>query len=225
MKAAGIVAACTLFAASARADGMEPFNGQWIALGASHAWSAPFTFSVRHSGPDLRGHARTDGYSGVAATGHNWQYGTGVIGVELAGRFGAEDFAARHVAAVQSFLIGPVVGTSRKTFNVDLDSSIHAALRIGAAFDQTMLYAKVGAGIAHSSQSATASAVIGTISSFFSASADDWTASLIFGVGLEHNFGRLFGRIEAQAEAVDRPNADATFHWSGRGAVLIGVRF
>ena len=216
------------------------FQGFYAALGGSYGLGAPFNFSVFDTLQFFQGTASPHGASFVGSLGYNLQISHAVVGVEFSGRFGQEHFAASNTATVNDPL--GIIGTSTASYAFNVDSSVHAALRAGLAVNDTLLFAKAGAGIAHFSQTATSQGAATNCQTInfntnpiscvlrqpivlgHALSQSGWLPSLLFGLGIEHNFGPFFGRIEAEAEATSRFTTSPDLFWSARAMAAVGVR-
>jgi opacity protein-like surface antigen len=162
-----------------------------------------------------RGDASVQGLSGTAAAGFNMTFGPLLIGLELDGRWGDER-AATTKAVDDAFT--PNIGASIQTYEIKSDAAVHLSGRIGATIDQTLVYGKIGFGLAHISERFTAddtglfvcspnanlfpcttNRIFGGAGTVVS---ENWVPSFVGGVGLEQNWGRFFVRLGAEAEAV-----------------------
>ena len=220
----------------------RPFHRAYVAAGGSYGIGDLVNFFV--ADPiffGFSGQGAPKGASFVGAGGFNLQTGHLVVGLELSGRYGSEKFDQSFTAfTARQF---GVIGSSTATYRVNLDSSVHAAVRAGFAIDDTMIFAKAGAGVAHFNETSTslvnasictAAAIVAgqivctarvPITSAPPTARNAWLPSLLFGLGIEHNFGPVFGRLEAEAEVTKRYNDPTESFWTARAMAAIGVRF
>jgi SOS-response transcriptional repressor LexA len=170
--------------------------------------------------------ADAHGASLSGSLGYNIQFGNLVTGLELSGRYGRESFSDTGPLRSANFGETSLTGTATPSSGFNVDASIHAAIRAGLAFGDTLAFVKAGAGIAHASEF-TRSDVNGTrcdLSGFAGntlvcvqrsqlpspvSSNQAWVPSVLFGLGIEHNFGPIFGRVEVEAEGISRFNQNA----------------
>lgn len=159
----------------------------------------------------------------------------------MSGRYGREGFS--KIGPVQTVNTLGVIGSSTPSVSYNVDASVHAAIRAGLAFGDTLAFVKAGAGIAHTNQvtrsdltgaRCTAVGFVGgaTVCTQQSPLVSvlnenrSWVPSVLFGLGIEHNFGPVFGRIEAEAEAISHFNqAQQPWFWTARAMAAVGVRF
>jgi hypothetical protein len=209
-----------------------PFTGFYIAGGATAAVSEPRGVFLVTPPPDVEIFSATEnphGFSGLVAGGYNIQLGSFVTGLELRGRFGPE----RATSGGQ--LTSPATATFDVSHEFNVDAAAHLAARFGVAFGPTLIFGYFGVGAAHTFESSqivgsgvlctnflcTTTAPAG--SSFTEVS--QWQPSLLFGTGLEHNFGPVFGRFFGEAEGIKGPAGNADFFWTARAGAMIGYRF
>ena len=134
------------------------------------------------------------------------------------------------------------------------DAGVHAAIRGGAVFDNLLVFGKLGVGASHVSENfsinetgvqrcvafdtfgncVTFGGPTGTSARIQTAS---WLPSVLFGLGVEKNWGAFFARLSADFEAFNHKStnvfgpgisgASGVDHmtWTTRGTALIGVRF
>jgi hypothetical protein len=219
-----------------------PFHGAYATIGGAYGLGAPVTLFTNDQ---IQGFSATEaphGPSLIGSLGYNIQIGYLVTGLELSGRYGREGFSKTGPLASANFSTGPI-GTSLPSVSYNVDASVHAAIRAGLAFGNTLMFVKAGAGIAHVNQ-VTRSDLTGTRCDAIGFVGGNivctqrtplvsivnenraWAPSVLFGVGIEHNFGPIFARIETEAEAVSRFNqAQEPWFWSARAMAAVGVRF
>jgi opacity protein-like surface antigen len=195
------------------------------------------------------GQVAPQGWLGTAAAGYNMQYGSWLGGLELSGRWG-EEGAERHVRSIILRNGAPQPGAVDHNYQFRSDAGVSLAVRAGIVLDRTLIFGKLGVGIAHAedrfSFQGSGIVCIPSCSPIGSAelSVARWSPSLVAGVGLEHNIGRLFLRVGADLEgiyglkgmSVTPPSgispggnasgsASSEDFWTTRGTALVGFRF
>jgi len=206
-----------------------PFAGFYAAIGGSYGHTQSREFYFADIFKLTRGELTASGASAIGALGYNIQSGDLVIGVELAGRFGRE--SGTFSEFVPSFV------PNTRTFAYNYDASVHGFLRAGLASGDTLVFARAGAGLTHYTETLqTTGGGFGPVL----ISTDEWLPSLIFGLGIEQNFGRAFVRAGVDAEGVAQTRRLATtnapslnnpitggseFFWTARAMAAAGVRF
>lgn len=237
----------------------NPFDGYYAAIGGGYGIATrrdAFASGNYISGSGNLSLPTTEGASADFVVGRNIALGWGLVGIELDGRFGG-DRGSSVTTGFPSFPT-PAVGTGTLGYKYRNDAAVHAAIRVGATFNDFMIFAKAGAGASRARETFTADErgisliICPNLSPFSfscflpgapapginSAQTISWLPSAIFGVGVEKNWGPVYGRLGADFEATNHPttNAFATgvsggssaagqLTWTARGTALIGVRF
>jgi hypothetical protein len=238
----------------------NPFDGYYAAIGGGYgvgtrrdaSASGNYTFGAFRSNLSL---PTTEGASADFVVGRNIALGWGLIGIEIDGRFGGD----RGSSIIPSFPDFPqaAVGTGTLSYKYRNDAAVHAGIRGGVVFDDLLVFAKAGVGASRIRESFTADerglslficpALSPSNSCFFPGAPApglngvqvvSWLPSAIFGVGIEKNWGPMFGRLGADFEAINHPTTSASapgvsgsssaagqLTWTARGTALIGVRF
>jgi hypothetical protein len=166
-------------------------------------------------------------------------FGPALIGIELDGRWGEEKFTQAN-KVVNTNGIGPA-GTISYGYTFKNDAGLHLSARLGAVFEGTLIFGKVGAGASRIrdefSTDQTNATRCSSINFFVvpnvctvpapggsgSYAQTRWAPSLIFGVGAERNIGAFFLRGGVEAETIaqnafsfTQPTANG---WSFSGSV------
>jgi len=220
-----------------------PFQGAYASIGGAYGLGSPVnlsSFDAVQSVYQVTGSPH--GASIVGSVGYNIQFGNLVTGLELSGRYGRENFGdTGPLVSVNNGQFG-VVGTSVSSSGFNVDASVHAAIRAGLAFGDTLIFAKAGAGMAHANEfarsqvNATFCQTSGFAGNDFvclqrsplgsvSMSNQAWVPSILFGLGIEHNLGPVFGRVEVEAEGISRFNQTLDWYWTARAMASVGVHF
>lgn len=179
------------------------------------------------------------GASFTGSAGYNMQHGNWVFGGDLAGRIGNETIK-RSRRSANTF--GFTAVTISESQQIGTTASVHAAARAGYAIGDALLFVKVGAGGTefqrHLQTQASATfcqtfafvngALICTQTTTNQSATGlrwkEWLPSVVVGGGIEHNFNRLFVRLEGEAEAIfDWPFRNDPY-WVARAKALIGIR-
>jgi hypothetical protein len=212
----------------------NPFLGGYAAIGGAYGVGSPRTFSATSafgglgSDPGFFGNASPAGWSGVAVAGVNMTFGPALVGIELDGRAGEENFSSEGVRANNSGLTP--AGAIFYRYNFSNDAGVHLSGRLGAVFGDTLIFGKLGAGASRikdgfavdqraafrCSFSTFVPSVFDPATLTFSPSftvcnapltggagsfvQTRWVPSLVLGVGAERNFGALFARGAVEAE-------------------------
>lgn len=232
----------------------NPFDGYYVGVGGGYA------IATGRDGASLFGlfsqafFASTSmhGANASVVAGRNIAVGWGIIGGEVSGRWSDEKFQDSQQARLDccglSFLGAPGLGT----YSYRNDAGIHAAIRAGAVFDDLLVFGKVGVGATRVSEAFTldergiqrciefnfggcvAYSAPGSLSRIQTAS---WLPSVLFGLGVEKNWGPFFGRLSADFEAFNHKSTSVSgagisgssgvdhMSWTTRGTALIGARF
>jgi len=220
-----------------------PFHGAYVSIGGAYGLGSPVNLSTFDGIQQIYSVTGSPhGPSVVGSVGYNIQFGHLVTGLELSGRYGRERFSdTGPVVSVNGGEFG-LIGTSSPSSGFNVDSSVHAAIRAGLAFGDTLAFVKAGAGMAHANEFARSDVkgtrcdfsifVVdrfvcgqrGTLASIVNEN-NAWLPSVLFGLGIEHNFGPVFGRIEVEAEGISRFNQNLDLYWTARAMAAIGYRF
>jgi hypothetical protein len=220
-----------------------PFHGAYVGVGGAYGLGSPVNLSTFDGIQQLYSVTGSPhGPSVVGSVGYNIQYGHLVMGLELSGRYGRERFSDSGPVFTGSGGEFGVIGTSSPSSGFNVDASLHASTRAGLAFGDTLAFVKAGAGMAHTNEFARSDvkatrcdfgvfvgntfvcgqrSVLPSIVNENSA----WLPSVLFGLGIEHNFGPVFGRIEIEAEGVSRFNQTLDWYRTARAMAAVGVRF
>ncbi len=210
----------------------NPFHGAYAAIGGSYGLSSDRnSFSSFSSPPVFTSTSvsvHPSGPSAVATIGYNLAFERWLIGIELDGRWGAEQARISAANNVCCTLL-----TATQTYQYNNDAAVHVSGRIGASIDDTLIFAKLGLGGSHITEKYTYTDTV----RFAAIMKSIWVPSAIFGVGIEQNFGRAFARVSAELEAISAaslqtagsPLSGSSFadgaSWTARGSGMIGVRF
>jgi hypothetical protein len=226
----------------------NPFDGYYAAVGGGYGVGSGRDGVV--AGPlEISGIALTStaGPNVTAALGRNIAFGWGIVGLEIDARWAAEKGAG---------VVSPIdfqnVGTPLLSYSYKDDAGVHGAIRVGATFDDLLIFAKAGLGATRVTESFTADernvrrclvlgpsgcVVVGPASTLGTVQTSSWLPSAIFGVGLEKNWGPVFARLGADLEAFNHATTSAAapgvrgsstsgqIMWTTRGTAMIGVRF
>jgi hypothetical protein len=234
--------------APALAPVRNPFDGYYAAIGGGYGVgsgrdaiiSGPFTISsipiTSISGPNAS-----------VVAGRNIAIGWGIVGVEVDARWSRER-GASAASPTSSFLY---LGAPLLSYSYNNDAGIHASIRVGATFDDLLIFAKAGLGANRINESFTADernvrqcfaglsicGVLGTQGSLNAVQTTSWLPSAVFGVGVEKNWGPVFARLNADLEAFNHATSFAAalgvsgsstasqIMWTTRGTAMIGFRF
>jgi hypothetical protein len=237
----------------------NPFDGYYAAIGGGYGAGTRRDASLQGrftSGfQDQLSLPTTAGASGDFAVGRNIALGWGLVGLELDGRLGGEGGSSTAVSSPEFFTAAS--GTAVSSYKYRNDAAFHAAVRVGAVFDDLMIFAKAGIGATRIRETFTSDER--GISLFIcpersplngcyapgiappglnSTQVTSWLPSAIFGLGVEKNWGPVFGRLGADFEAVNHPttwvvapgisgssSGAGQLTWTARGTAMIGVRF
>jgi hypothetical protein len=229
----------------------NPFDGYYAAIGGGYGvGSGRDTFEI--IGPITRAGGALTSVQGPNLSfvvGRNIAIGWGLVGIELDARWSNE----RATSATDSFgYFNNLVTPGRSSYTSNNDAGIHASLRLGATFDDLLLFAKAGVGATRIAETFTADergaqycimfginacdvlSPPGTLRSIKTAS---WVPSANFGVGVEKNWGSVYGRLSADLEAFNHSatsvnaggltgsSSSAQIMWTTRGTAMVGVRF
>jgi hypothetical protein len=226
----------------------NPFDGYYAAIGGGYGVGSGRDGVV--AGPlDTAGVALTStaGPNASAVLGRNVAFGWGIVGLELDARWMGEK--ATGTISPGPF---PNFGIPVMTYSYKNDAAVHAAIRVGATFDDLLVFAKAGLGATHVSESFTADernvtqclvfglggcVAFGPPSTLGTVQTSSWLPSAIFGVGVEKNWGPVFARLGADLEAFNHATSSAAapgvrgssassqIMWTTRGTAMIGLRF
>jgi hypothetical protein len=227
------------------------FHGAYAAIGGSYGWSDNRTASSEYFRyfesvpPGFGIHVASTspvhttfaaGASAIAAVGYNLAFDRWLVGVELDGRWGNEE--AKKASGTTALLIE--FGTqlpSTHTYHYKNEAGFHISGRIGATFADTLIFGKLGIGASHIVETYSFS-LTPSGGLFTSARSSAWAPSMIFGAGLEQNFGVAFARVSAELEAISASSlkTEAGAYLNGastadgmsltsRAMGMVGVRF
>jgi hypothetical protein len=185
--------------------------------------------------------------------GRNIAVGWGVIGVEVDARWSKEESSFSGSSFNNGGCCFSALGQGSYTYRND--AGLHASIRAGATFDDVFIFAKAGVGATRINEifaldernvrqcltfdfSAGACLSFGPPGSLMATKVISWLPSAIFGLGIEKNWGSVFGRLDAEIEAFNHPAATLVFGqpisgnatsnhttMNARGSAMIGVRF
>jgi hypothetical protein len=220
-----------------------PFQGAYATIGGAYSLGSPINLSSFDAVQQVYSVTGSPhGASVVGSFGYNIQFGNLVTGLEVSGRYGRESFSdAGPLVSVNGGEFG-IIGTSTSSSGFNVDASVHAAIRTGLAFGETLAFVKAGAGMAHASEFARSNVNATRCDGFgfvgntpvcslrtplpsVVSENQAWVPSVLFGLGIEHNFGPVFGRVEVEAEGISRFNQNLDLYWTARAMALVGVRF
>lgn len=178
--------------------------------------------------------------------GRNVAFGWGLVGLELDTRWSKEQ-GSRATTIVDQF---PNVGTAQYGYRYTNDAGLHALIRVGATFDDLLIFARAGIGASRISESFTADernlrpcsfsftgCTPGPAGDLGAVSITSWVPSAVFGLGAEQNWGSVYARLGADLEAFNHAATSASaakvtgtssasqIMWTTRGTAMIGVRF
>jgi hypothetical protein len=227
------------------------FAGTYVALGGGYGVesgrssyvSGYFTsgapFSVTPSG----GH-------GSVAVGHDIAVGSGIVGLEFGGRFEGE--SQRETAISAPFQFSAIAGSASTSYSFKNDIGLHLALRGGLTFDDLLIFGKVGVGASRIAESFASDergiaitfctpgvfispcyGPVATPPGLRTSNVTSWVPSALLGVGVEKQWGPVFGRVGADFEAFNLPttttivgsSSSAQITWVTRGTAMVGYRF
>lgn len=187
----------------------------------------------------------------TAVAGRNLGFNWGIVGIEVDGRWLGE-------TASRSNTIFPGIldsGSGVSSYRYENDIAAHASLRVGVVYGDSMIFAKAGLGAVRATErfrADTTGILFCDPAKFpifgFSCSPtrfggltteriETWAPSVILGLGVEQNWGSLFGRLGVDVEASNHRTTTAsnptTFFgsnvdqltWATRGTAMIGYRF
>jgi hypothetical protein len=232
----------------------NPFGGYYAAIGGGYGLATGRDFA-NVSGTVTQAFfnpTSTQGPNASIVAGRNIAIGWGVIGGEISGRWSGEKFQDRQQAG--SFCCSVVNMPGLSTYTYRNDAGIHASIRAGVALDDTFVFAKAGVGATRVSETFTidergvqrclAFDFFGNCTSFGPPSSSfshlhavSWLPSVLFGLGVEKNWGAFFARLSADFEAFNHKSTSVFgagisggsgvdhITWTTRGTALIGVRF
>lgn len=251
------LALTTLGTGGAAAQGT--FDGAYVAVGASAGIAGTRSYSIYDSYPLFTGSGglvQPRGFSGVAIAGFNIIRRDVLFGLEIDGRFGRESASTSDSVDYTQYVYYGGSGFVSHNYTISNDYSSHISGRIGATFRDTLIFLKAGIGVSQiteSAQSDARSAYVcvnvgcpggrfGNVGAF---SVSTWLPSVTAGIGIEQNFGRWFGRLAGEIEAINLgshsetirtsrsdsfsvnfgASANSDLFWSSRVTGSIGVRF
>jgi hypothetical protein len=232
----------------------NPFDSYYVAIGGGYGVGtrrdASLSGNFTSGFPDAMSLPTTAGASADFAVGRNLVFGWGMVGLELDGRFGGE--GGGSTAASLPFL-SATSGAAISSYKYRNDAGVHAAIRTGVVFDDLLIFGKAGLGASRIRENFTSDerGILVTVCPapgpcFFNPTTPglnsiviaSWLPSAIFGLGVEKNWGSVFGRFGADFEAANHPTTLVTtpgisgssssagqLTWTARGTAMIGVRF
>jgi hypothetical protein len=230
------------------AQARNPFDGYYAAIGGGYGVGSGRDGLV--AGPLVTGLVTLTSTAGPNVTtvlGRNIAFGWGIVGLELDARWAAE-----KGTGTVSPLNFPNVGTPLLSYSYKDDAGVHAVIRVGATFDDLLIFAKAGLGATRVTESFTADernvrqcfsfgpggcVVLGPPGTLGAVQTSSWLPSAILGVGVEKNWGPVFVRFGADLEAFNHATTSVSatgvrgsststqIMWTTRGTAMIGVRF
>jgi hypothetical protein len=209
----------------------NPFDGFYIAGGGTYGWSTGRPFSTASSSifpsvavnPQSNGDALASGPSGVVAAGYNVTTGRLLFGLEADARFGRESWSTTGVTTASALPTSTGSnGIATASYTINSNFAAHLSARAGGMIGDTLVFAKLGVGVTHVTNSHKVDATgLSSCTAFSmplpfvpgvcsqrgfggagSLDFEQWLPSLLFGVGAERNFGQFFARVNAEAEMV-----------------------
>jgi hypothetical protein len=225
--------------------GRNPFDGYYAAVGGGYG-----LISGRSVFNGIDPFDSAGGGFVSAIAGRNIGFNWGIVGIEIDGRWLGE---TKNVS--RAILTGNLdTGIGLNSYQYQNDLGAHAALRVGFTYGDTLIFAKGGAGVARVTEKFSndtsgihfcdpalvpiflipfCSSRVGTLDV---AKATTWVPSAIVGIGVEQNWGPIFGRLGVDFEAASHRTTTAPpgsffgstadqLTWATRGSALIGVRF
>jgi hypothetical protein len=198
--------------------------------------------------------------------GYNVQLGQFLTGIEIAGRLGSENFNRSFGpdAARFSSTYPDLGGRLTASYQYRSDAGINVAARAGVTFGDTLIFTKVGLGMARTEDRFRweGRGIYCTRTEFVSGRGEvctesasvpsaeislaRWSPSLLAGLGIEHNIGRLFVRGSAEMEGIKgiqsfsevtslgglgwasggvTSNGQSDLYWTARAMGMVGFRF
>lgn len=249
---------------SARPVTRSNFDGLYAAIGGGYGASTGRTFDV--SGPfsyrtNFWGYGdklgTMDGPSGKFTVGGNIANGWGLVGLEFQGRFFGEGADLGKQFTAHGYY--GVTGLATYSYKYRNDAGLHTAIRAGVIAGDTLIFAKLGVGASRVTETFTAderglSVTYCSNSRYYyydcvfpgttppgyaSTKVSTWLPSAVIGLGVEQNWGRLFGSMGAEFEFFNHTSTDlrrgpngvfggsssAQLTWTARGTAMVGVRF
>lgn len=222
----------------------NPFDGYYAAIGGGYG-----VVSERSAYP-LGAFDSTTGGSINAVAGRNIGFSWGVVGIEVDGRWLGEKVSLPSV-----FLPGFLdTGIGFNQYRYQNDLALHAALRLGVSFGDSLVFAKAGFGVNRITEQFTVdntgilfcdparftmfvSCSPTRFGSLSDARVATWVPSAILGLGIEQNWGPIFARFGVDFEAIHHRTTNTgppfffssaagdSITWATRGTALLGVRF
>jgi hypothetical protein len=224
----------------------NPFDGYYVAIGGGYGVASGRDVFVTGTTFDS-----AKGGSVNVVAGRNIGFDWGIVGIEVDGRWLGET-ATSSATILPSFFLDSGSGLAGYRYQGDL--AAHAALRVGVNYGDSMVFAKAGIGVSRITETFVSDTTgihycdpalfpifgFSCSPSHFgginSAKITTWVPSAIFGLGVEQNWGPLFGRLGVDFEATNhrRTTGDRALFfgssvdqltWTTRGTAMIGVRF
>jgi opacity protein-like surface antigen len=220
------------------------FEGWYAAVGGGYGVTGPRQVQINSQFGFVSGlfdTAYSSGWSVSGLSGYNVMVGRWLFGIELDGRFSNERGQAEQInSGPNSF--GLLSGMERLRYEIKSDAGVHLSGRIGATFENTLVFAKLGAGVTHVAEAFIDDASNAAFSFCTpctpqigvsrGASKSAWLPSSIFGFGVEQNFGAIFVRGQGEIEAAQLQetrhfagSSTSNLYWTARAMGMVGVRF
>lgn len=200
----------------------NPFAGFYAALGGGYGVSTDILTVVAGSTPEVH----PAGPFVQMIVGNNVTNGAGLLGLEAIIRWDAIRAAMNESGNIA--ILTPPLSSFQVTYRFHEDFGVFFAGRVGLAFDQTMIFAKMGIGATHIRESWS---FLGNPALFAPIVGSDQRSRFvpagIFGIGTEHNIGRFFARAEIDMEVLALTALLTTTQTAvvTRGSASLGVRF
>lgn len=226
----------------------NPFQGAYVALGGSFGLSGPRTTNLSSLFNFMTEAAHANGWSGAGAAGYNITVGRFLFGIELDGRWGDERGSVSKTATQPTPNFFNLFGSDTLSYEIKSDAGVHLSARIGATFENTLIFAKFGLGATHIVETLSRDGrgllqcvpgpfftCIGVVSAgmpLVAQSHSKWLPSGLFGLGIEQNFGSFFIRGQGELEVAPLQRTgfafgtvDSNLFWTVRATLALGMRF
>jgi hypothetical protein len=228
------------------------FDGYYAAIGGGYGVGSGRD-TVFIQGPLTRATGAittTQGPNASIVAGRNIAIGWGIVGVEVDARWSDEKGGFATNSFGNTFNL---VTPGWSSYSYQNDAAFHASLRVGATFDDLLIFAKAGVGATRVTETFSVDernaqfclafdfsgcAVLSPAGSIWSTKTTSWLPAAIIGVGVEKNWGPVFARFSADLEAfnhsitqvsgqqpVSGSSTATQLMWTTRGTAMIGVRF
>lgn len=230
-------------AASALPAPRNPFAGSYATVGASYGVGSSRTTTIQPAilYPPTSGRVEPQGTSVVASAGYNIMFDRWLVGFEVDGRYGAEHDSWRATNVMLGNALNAVIFASHR-YRYSNDGAVHVSLRGGATFENTLIYAKAGVGVARLREEWEVNDQVLltnlTLPFVQNASKTTWVPSYLLGAGIEQNFAWAFARFAVEAEIINRQTTEGFDNgssvgtaqgtkpfWTARATAQIGARF